>query len=324
MRKTISHKLAIVSVSVLGLLATSTSFAQATTFPDQPIRLVIPYPPGGALSVLGAVVATSAEPHFGQPMIALIRAGGGGATGAAFVAKAPADGYTLLMGEPTINSLRPQIENLPYKVDDFVPVARLTQSPILFVAAAEAPFSDLKGMVKFAKDKPNELVYSSDNKNGWTFTAFELLKKATGTQMKGIEFGGGGPAVTNILGGNTMAYAGDPSILADHVKSGKLKAICVADSVRFPAMKDVPTCREAGADFDWGLWIGIFARKETPADRLEKIRASFASLAKDEGFLRLLARTNSTLAYLDGAAFTEFVTQEQIALKQLYESMPKN
>lgn len=310
-------------------LATATWTLPATvsaqgTFPEQPIRLVTPYPPGGALSVLGAIVTTSAESHFGQPMVSLIRAGGGGVTGATFVANAPADGYTLLLGEPTINSLRPQIENLPYKVQDFVPIARMTQSPILFVASASAPFDDLKGMVQYAKANPDKLVYSSDNKNGWTFTAFELLKKATDTKMRGIEFGGGGPAITNVLGGNTMAYAGDPALLMDHIKSGKLKSICVADTKRMASLENVPTCKEAGADVQWGLWIGVFAKAGTPADRIEKLRASFESLSKDEGFLRLVARTNSQLAYADGKAFQDFVTQEQAALKTLYESMPKN
>lgn len=312
----------IVLTGALACLGSSAlpAFAQSSDFPNQPLKLVIPYPPGGALSVLGAVVTTSAEQHFGQPMISLVRAGGGGATGSALVAQSPADGYTMLLGEPTIISLRPQVEKLPYKTDDFVPIARLTKAPILFVAAGSAPFSDLKGMIAYAKANPNKLVYSSDNKNGWTYTAFELLKKATGTEMKGIEFGGGGPAITNVLGGNTMAYAGDPSILIDHIKSGKLKALCVADTARYEPVKDVPTCKEAGADVEWGLWIGVLAKKGTPPDRLEKLRASFAALAKDEAFLRILARTNTTLAYMDGEQFAKFVADEQASLKKLYDS----
>jgi tripartite-type tricarboxylate transporter receptor subunit TctC len=307
------------SLACLSALALP-AWAQTGSFPTQPLKLVIPYPPGGALSVLGAVVTTSAEQHFGQPMISLVRAGGGGATGSALVAQAPADGYTLLLGEPTIVSLRPQVEKLPYTANDFVPVARLTKAPIMFVAAGAAPFSDLKGMIDYAKSNPGKLVYSSDNKNGWTYTGFELLKKAAGVDMKGIEFGGGGPAITNVLGGNTMAYAGDPSILMDHIKGGKLKALCVADSVRYELAKDVPTCKEAGADIEWGLWIGVLAKKGTPADRLEKLRSSFAALSKDEAFLRILARTNTTLAYLDGAAFAKFVADEQASLKKLYDS----
>jgi tripartite-type tricarboxylate transporter receptor subunit TctC len=313
-------KVILTSAMVCMATAGVAAFSQSSNFPNQPIKLVIPYPPGGALSVLGALVTTSAEEHFGQPMISLVRAGGGGATGSALVAQSEPDGYTLLLGEPTIVSLRPQVENLPYKIDDFIPIARLTQSPILFVAADGAPFSDLKGMIDYAKSSPNKLVYSSDNKNGWTYTAFELLKNATGTEMKGIEFGGGGPAITNVLGGNTMAYAGDPGILIDHIKAGKLKPICIADSARYALLKDVPTCKEAGADVEWGLWIGVLAKKGTPADRIEKLRSSFAALAQDKGFLRIMARTNTSLAYMDGDQFAKFVADEQASLKKLYGS----
>jgi tripartite-type tricarboxylate transporter receptor subunit TctC len=306
------------SIVCLSAIA-SIAFAQESDFPNQPIKLVIPYPPGGALSVLGAVVTTSAEQHFGQPMISLVRAGGGGAIGASLVAQSPPDGYTLLLGEPTIISLRPQVEKLPYKAEDFIPIARLTKAPIMFVAASSAPFKDIRGMVEYAKANPNKLIYSSDNKNGWTYTGFELLKKATGTEMKGIEFGGGGPAVTNVLGGNTMAYAGDPGILVDHIKAGKLKALCVADAVRYEPVKDVPTCKEAGANFEWSLWIGVLAKVGTPSERVEKLRASFSALSKDDAFLRILARTNTSLAYMDGVEFTKFVADEQATLKKLYE-----
>lgn len=291
--------------------------AMAEEFPSQPIKLVTPYPPGGALSVHAAIITTAAEPHFGQPMVSIIRAGGGGAVGAAFVAKSKPDGYTLLLGEPTINSLRPQIEKLPYQVDDLIPIARITQTPIIFVASAKAPFDDLKGMIEFAKAKPGELVYSSDNVNGWTYTAFEMLKKATGTQMKGIEFGGGGPALTNVLGGNTMAYAGDPSIIGDQVRQGQLKGICVAAAARYAPLPELPTCKEAGADVQWGLWLGIFAPKGVPADRVEKLRAGFKALLADEGFVRLMGRINSNVGYQDMPEFAEALKREQADLKGL-------
>jgi tripartite-type tricarboxylate transporter receptor subunit TctC len=117
-----------------------------------------------------------------------------------------------------------------------------------------------------------------------------------------------------------MAYAGDPSILMDHIKAGKLKALCVADSSRYELAKDVPTCKEAGANIEWSLWIGVLVRKGTPADRVEKLRASFAALSKDDAFLRILARTNTTLAYMDGAQFSKFVADEQSSLKKLYDA----
>jgi len=290
--------------------------AMAESFPNQPVRLVIPYPPGGALSITGAIITAAAEPHLGQPMISLIRAGGGGAVGATFVANSKPDGYTLLLGDPSINVIRPVVEKLPYKASDFVPIARITHSPFVFVASRDAPFSTVKEMVDYAKKNPGKLAYSSDNVNGWTYTAFELFKKQAGVKMRGVEFGGGGPAVTNVLGGNTMAYAGVPSVVKDHLTSGALKAICISDKERYKPLPDIPTCAEEGVDVQWGAWIGILAPKDTPADRLEKLGQTFAALAKDEGFRTLIGRINADLAYLDAKAFEASLKADSDSLRR--------
>ena len=194
----------LLSVAVIAALTFGASAAMAD-FPDKPITFVTPYPPGGSHSLHAGVITTVAEPYFGQPMISVIRKGGGGAVGAAGVLKAPADGYTLLFGDPTINSLRPQVEKLPYSTDDFKAVARINYSPAVFVARADAPFKNLKSMIEYAKANPGKLVHSNDNKNGFTYTVFEMLKFKSGTDMKGIIYGGGGPAIAKILGGETMA-----------------------------------------------------------------------------------------------------------------------
>lgn len=304
----------VTAVALLGVTAFSTP-ALADQFPDQPVRLVVPYPPGGALSITGAIITASAEPHLGQPMISLIRAGGGGAVGATFVANSKPDGYTLLLGDPSINVIRPVLEKLPYKASDFVPIARITHSPFIFVASKDAPFSTVKEMVDYAKKNPGKLAYSSDNVNGWTYTAFELFKKKAGVTMRGVEFGGGGPAVTNVLGGNTMAYAGVPSVVRDHLASGALKAICVSDKERYKPLPDIPTCAEGGVDVQWGAWIGIFAPKDTPVDRVTKLRQAFAGLSKDEGFHTLLGRINADLAYLDADAFDLGLQADSKALR---------
>jgi len=294
--------------------------AGAAEFPSKPISLVIPYPPGGATSLHGGIVATGAEPVFGQPMVPVIRAGGGGVAGAAYVLKQPADGHTLLLGDVTINSLRPLVEkDIPFKVEDFTPIARVTLDPLVFVASPAAPFKTLKEMVDFAKANPEKLVYSSDNLNGWTYVAFKALQKATDTKMKGIEFGGGGPAVANILGGNTMAYAGAPAVVGEHILSGKLVAICTAGEERAPTLKDVPTCKEAGADVIWQVWLGLLVHKDTPADRVAVLREKSRALLEDKGLLSLVGRINSKISYLDRPEWEKALATEQTRLKAIYE-----
>lgn len=290
-------------------------------FPEQPIRFVTPYPPGGSHSLHAGIITTVAEPYFGQPMISVIRAGGGGAVAAAQIAQQPADGYTILFGDPTINSLRPQIEELGYTVDDFVPVARINYSPAVFVAAGDAPFDDLESMVAYARENPDELVFSSDNVNGFTYVAFKMLEQATGTTMRGVEFGGGGPAMTQLLGGNTMAYAGAPSVVGEHITAGTVKAICVTDYERWGALPDVPTCQELGTDIVWHFWRGALVHKDTPPEIVQTLSDGFAELVKDEGFLRLIGRIDSRVDFLDAAAFAEVLAREQTDLKAMYDAL---
>ena len=311
------------AAAVLACAGLTAGIAAAQAFPDKPLRLVTPYPPGGGTSLHASIITAVAEQHFGQPMISIIRAGGGGVVGASEVARAPADGYTMLFGDPTINTLRPQVENLPFKVDDFIPVARINYSPVIFVAGKQAPFKDLKGMVEYAKANPNKLVYSSDNLNGLTYVAFEMLKLRSGTQMRGVELGGGGPAIAQLLGGNTMAYAGLPVVVGDHIKSGAVTPICVTDDVRLEAFKDVPTCKEAGAEIIWRFWLGAMVPKGTPADRIATLSEGYRKMVEDSGFKALIGRIGSKIDFLDHKAFAAVLAKEAEDLRTLYASIKK-
>lgn len=320
MKKSSRLKLGLVAamVSAAGLAQP----ALAADFPNQPIRFVTPYPAGGSHSLHAGVITSTAEESFGQPMISVIRPGGGGAVAAAEVARGKADGYTLLFGDPTINSLRPQIEKLPYKVDDFVAVARINYAPAIFVTSPAQPFDDIKGMVDWAKANPGKFVFSSDNVNGFTYTVFELLKARTGATMRGVELGGGGPAVTQLLGGNTMAYAGDSSVVGEHIKSGTLVALCVADTERVQSLPDVPTCIEEGFDVSFQFWRGVLAPKGTPEDVIATLSESFGKLVEDEGFLRLMGRIASDVQFLDHEAFAAALKEEQKTLAEAYGVKP--
>lgn len=318
----IKRQLRLVGAAVALSIITSAGSALAE-FPDKPITFVTPYPPGGSHSLHAGIITTVAEPYFGQPMISVIRAGGGGVVGAAGVLTAPADGYTLLFGDPTINSLRPQVEDLPFKAEDFRGVARINYSPAIFVARADAPFKDLKSMVAYAKENPGKLVYSNDNKNGFTYTVFEMLKFKTKTDMKGIVYGGGGPAIAKVLGGETMAYAGDPSVVGEHIKSGALVGICTTDSQPWPSLPDVPTCGSLGTEIIFSFWRGVLVPKDTPEPVVAKLSEGFEKLVKDEGFLRLIGKISSQVDFLGYKDFDKLLKSEQSELKAMYQSLSK-
>jgi len=315
----VSRKLCL-SAMLLGTTLMAAPLA-AQDFPNQPIRFVTPYPPGGSHSLHAGIITTAAEPHFGELLISVIRAGGGGAVGATEVANAPADGYTLLFGDPTINSLRPQVEDLPYGVDSFVPVARINYSPAIFVVQSDGPFTTMDEMVAYAQENPGDLLYSSDNLNGWTYTVFELLKVQTGTDMQGVEFGGGGPAVAQLLGGNTMAYAGDISVVGEHIASGALTPLCVTDFDRLAALPDVPACPEIGYDVVFQFWRGVLAPAGTPDDVVAKLSDSFAALVEDPGFLRLIGTINSTISFAGHEEFAELWASELSAMADIAAAM---
>ena len=310
-------------------LATTAAAALALTsaasaFPDKLLQFVTPYPFGGSHVLHASIITTAAEPHFGQPMISVIRTGGGGVVGADYVLKSAADGHVMLFGDPNLNSLRPQVEQLSFSVGDFIPVARINYSPWVFVAKPDAPFGGtIRGMVDWAKANPDKLIYSSDNVNGPTHVVFLLMEQKTGAKMWPLQLGGGGPAIANLLGSNTMAYAGDPSVVGERILGGELKGLCVTDTQRWASLPNVQTCREAGIDIVFHFWRGVLVPKNTPADRVATLSEGFGKLVKDEGFLWLIKAIHSSIAYLDHTTFAEYLTGEQKQLKELYETMKK-
>lgn len=319
-RKSRSRRALSALVAAFAAISIVCAAGQAVAeYPDKPVRLVIPYPPGGGASLHAGVIATVAEPYLGQPLIMTIRVGGGGIKAAEYVSKQKADGYIVLMGDITINSLRPLVEKVPFKISDFTPIGRITLDPLVFVGAKNAPFNNAKEMVAYAKSNPGKLVYSSDNVNGWTYVAFKALMKMTGTKMRGIEFGGGGPAVANVLGGHTMAYAGAPAVVGPHIKSGALKPLCTGSTKRAPTLPKVPTCKEEGFDVQWEVWLGLFVHKDTPAPIVAHLRKAFTGILQDKGMKRLIKKINSQINHVEGGAWVKVLEEERKRLKKIYE-----
>ncbi|MEM5527982.1 tripartite tricarboxylate transporter substrate binding protein [Gammaproteobacteria bacterium AS21] len=319
MKHRLSKLLLSISSVTLGLALQSTqAYAETSHLPDEPIRFVTPYPAGGSHSLHAGLITAVGESFLGQPLISVIRGGGGGAIAAAEVARSKADGTTLLFGDPTINSLRPQVEDLPYKIDDFVAVARINYSPAIFVTSPNQPFQTIKELVSYADTNPNKVIYSSDNRNGFTYTVFEILKDQASINMRGVELGGGGPAITQLLGGNTMAYAGDPSVVGEHIKAGTLTPLCVTDTQRLAAYADVPTCMEEGYNVVFQFWRGILAPSDTPEATVSELSERFEKLTQDPGFLRLIGKIGSEIQFLGHKEFAKALTAEQEALRKAY------
>ena len=257
--------------------------AQAQAYPDHPIRFVVPYPPGGGTDVIARIVQGKLQTALGQNIVIDNKGGAGGSVGTDVVAKAPADGYTVLF---TLNShtVNPAIyAKLPFDtLKDFEPVGTVASLPQILVANPAFPANSVAELIALAKAKPGTLAYASVGVGSPGHLAGELFKLRTGTQMTHVPYRGGGPAVTDVMGGQVPLLWVSIPAAAQHVKSGKLKALGVSTLKRSAAFPDVPTLQEAGvADFEVDSWYAMFVPAKTPKAVIDKLNQALNTTLQD-------------------------------------------
>jgi len=283
---------ATLATLALTALLPSTAVAQAA-WPDKPVRFVVPYPPGGGTDVIARIVQERFAQALGQPVIIENRGGAAGSLGTDVVAKAAPDGYTVLftLSSHTINpAIYPK---LPFDtVKDFAPVGTVASLPQILVANLQFPANTVAELTALAKAKPGSLSFASVGNGSPGHLAGELYKLRTGTQLVHVPYRGGGPAVTDVMGGQVPLLWVSIPAAAQFVKSGKLKALAVSTTKRSAAFPDVPTMQEAGvADFEVDSWYAMFVPAKTPKAVIEKLNHALnAVVALPEIKERLLAQ----------------------------------
>ncbi len=277
--------------TVLGVLCLQTGLAQ-TPYPSKPIRLVVPFTPGGSTDILARSIGQKLTEAWGQPVIIDNVPGAGGSIGADRVAKAAADGYTLLMGHIGTLAVNPSLyPHLPYDpVKDFAPVAWVARVPNVLVVNPSVRAGTAKELVALAKAKPGQLAYGSGGNGSAANLATEYFKLETGTSILHIPYRGTAPAVTDILGGQIQVlFTGAPAVIGQ-IKSGQLRALGVSSPQRLDALPEVPTLAEATGikGFEADQWYGVVAPAGTPRDVVAKLNAQInAALASPELKARL-------------------------------------
>jgi tripartite-type tricarboxylate transporter receptor subunit TctC len=256
---------------------------QAQAYPEHPVRFVVPYPPGGGTDVIARIVQGKLQAALGQNIVIDNKGGAGGSVGTDVVAKAPADGYTVLF---TLNShtVNPAIyAKLPFDtLKDFEPVGTVASLPQILVANPAFPANTVAELIALAKAKPGTLAYASVGVGSPGHLAGELFKLRTGTQMTHVPYRGGGPAVTDVMGGQVPLLWVSIPAAAQHVKSGKLKALGVSTLKRSAAFPDVPTLQEAGvADFEVDSWYAMFVPAKTPKAVIAKLNQALNTTLQD-------------------------------------------
>jgi tripartite-type tricarboxylate transporter receptor subunit TctC len=260
-----------------------TSHAQ-TTWPTKPVRIVVPFAPGGTTDLLARAVAPDLSKAFGQPFIVDNRAGAGGNVGAEAVAKSPGDGYTLLMGTVGTHGINTSLySKLPYDpVKDFVPITLVAGVPNVMVMNAEKAktlgIQNVRDFIQYAKANPGKLNMASSGNGTSIHLAGELFKSMSGTFMLHIPYRGSGPALLDMVSGNMDVMFDNLPSSMPQIKAGKLKALAVTSAQRSAALPDVPTLEEAGGlkGFDATSWFGLLAPAGTPPDVVNRLQQEVA------------------------------------------------
>jgi tripartite-type tricarboxylate transporter receptor subunit TctC len=267
-----------------------TSFA-AGPYGSEPIKLVVPFPPGGGTDTVARVLAENLRVTTGWNLVIDNKAGAGGNIGMDAVAKA--DGYTLGMGQTANLAINPSLyPKMPYDAHkDFVPVAVVAKQPVVLVVRADAPYKTVAELVAAAKANPRQLTMASAGNGTVGHLTGELFAKQAGFAHVHVPYKGAGPATTDLLGGQVAYYFGTPEAVSSFIKAGKLRALAVSSGKRLPILPDTPTISEAGyKGFETGDWKMLVAPAGTPADVVARLNAEVnKSLGKPETIARLLA-----------------------------------
>ena len=297
-------------MSVLLLLGCGVAQAQET-FPSRPITMIVPFPPGGVADITGRPTAAALEKILKQPVAITNRPGAGGAVGNAAVANAKPDGYTVLMALSSITVI-PEADKLferkpAYALDQLAPVALISADPVILVVHPSLPVKTLKEVVALARKQPGELSFSSSGVYGALHMPMEMFLHAAKLKMRHVPTTGGGPAITQLLGGHVTMSAGGPAAISGHVKAGKLRTVVSWGAERHPNYPDVPTFKEQGYDIVYYIWAGMFVPAATPAPVLKVLRDSTRQAVADPDFKNPMAKLNSPVQYLDAPEFAKYL-----------------
>ena len=255
--------------------------AQAN-YPDKPIRLVVPYTPGGGADTNSRMLAQPMSAILGQPIVIENRPGASGVVGAMAVLQSPTDGYTMFY-DTFPYAVNAVMRDLPFDpVKDMIPVSQAINMPLILVIPAASPFKTVKELVDFAKANPNKLDYGSYGAGGAAHLAAELLQRDAGIKWVHVPYKGGAQAIADVLAGRLAAYYSNPITALQHLKSGKLRALATTGTSRMDALPDVPTFEEIGyPGFRVVEWNGFFVAKGTPTSVIDRLAKAVHEATKD-------------------------------------------
>jgi tripartite-type tricarboxylate transporter receptor subunit TctC len=262
------------ALAALALASASAGFAQAQPWPSRPVRVVIPFPPGGTLDTVGRLLAQKLGDQMGQPFIVENRPGGNGVIGADVVSKAPADGYTLLFNASTFTTAPMTMKSVPYEVvRDFTPVALVAKAPLSVAINKNLPITDVKSLIAYAKANPGKMTFAVGSIGSAGHLSTELLKRAGGLDYLIVPYKGTAPAFQDLIGGQIDGFI-DPILGSlQYHKSGMLRVVAVTSAARATSLPNVPTVGESIPGYEFYSWYGLWGPAKLPAAITQRLNA---------------------------------------------------
>jgi len=304
------------------LLLLASALASAQIYPTKPIRLVVPFAPGGSSSIVARSFAVEMEKNLGQSFVVENKGGGGGNLAMNDVAHADPDGYSLIITHVGSLAMTPFMEkNLGYDVNaDFAPVSLLAKVPNIFVVHESVPAKNLKEFIALAKKQPGKLNYGSAGNGSAGHLAMEYLKLVSGIDIQHVPYKGTGPNLIDLVAGRTQATSAGTPPLMPHVKSGKLRVIAVGTPKRLASLPDVATVAEQGfPGFETSQWYGLSAPAKTPPAIIKRLADEAAKAAKNPALLARFAAEDAEAVGSTPQEYSEFIAKEQARWKDVIE-----
>lgn len=304
------------TAGALLLLAAPLSIAQA--WPARPIRLVVPFPPGGLIDNMARLVGNRLAQELSQPVVIDNKPGAGGNVGAAEAARAPADGYTLLMASPALTISPAIYKNLPYQPSQLAPVALLGRVPNVLLVNPASGIGKVQDLVSRAKAKPGQLNYASNGNGTSLHLSAELFKRRSETFITHVPYRGSAAAITALLSGEVdMMFDNLPSAIGQ-IQAGKLRALAVTTAQRSTALPDVPTLAEAGMDgFNVSAWFGVAAPAGLPAPVATRLADALQKVVQQPEVAAAMQRQGADPAFMDAASAAAALNADAAQWKQV-------
>ena len=318
------RRLKIAIAAVAASLAVGIAAAQ---YPDKPITMIVPFPPGGVADTVARPVAEALGRELKQPVVIENKPGAGGAIGMGLAAKAKPDGYTVLLALASYTVL-PEADKVlgrapQYQLADLKPIARFTADPTVLAVRAESPWRTYAEFVEAAKASPGKITFGSSGNYGTMHMPMAMLALDRGIQLTHVPYTGAGPAIIGLLGGQVDALSTGPATVVQHVKAGKVRVLAHWGEGRLSTLPDVPSLTELGTPVTYAQWSGLFVPAGTPDAVIARLREASKAAASDDKVKQVMITAGSPVLYQDAPEFARYVDADAAKMAEVVKKVGK-